>query len=62
MKKQNVNNKLAFNKKAIAELNDEQLQEVNGGGSFDFVTAVGAYINNAGQAVGAYLSRLVNTK
>jgi hypothetical protein len=33
MKKQNVNNKLAFNKAAVAELNDNLLIEVNGGTS-----------------------------
>lgn len=31
MKKQNSNNKLAFNKTAVTELNDNQLQDVNGG-------------------------------
>ena len=33
MKKQNANNKLAFNKVAIVELNENQLSEVNGGTS-----------------------------
>ncbi|WP_310556705.1 class I lanthipeptide [Flavobacterium sp.] len=33
MKKQNGINKLAFNKVAVAELNENQLQEVNGGTS-----------------------------
>ena len=31
MKKQNVNNKLAFNKVDIVELNENQMTEVNGG-------------------------------
>ena len=31
MKKQNVNNTLAFNKAAVTELNDAQSMEVNGG-------------------------------
>lgn len=31
MKKQNLNNKLTFNKVAIAELNDDQLNDINGG-------------------------------
>jgi hypothetical protein len=31
MKKQNVNDKLAFRKAVVAELNDNQLQDVNGG-------------------------------
>jgi hypothetical protein len=31
MKKQNVNNKLAFGKATVVELNDAQIGEVNGG-------------------------------
>ncbi|MET3017696.1 class IIb bacteriocin, lactobin A/cerein 7B family [Flavobacterium hydatis] len=31
MKKQNVNNKLAFNKVAVIELNDNQMHDVDGG-------------------------------
>lgn len=31
MKKQNSNNKLIFNKTVVTELNDTQLQDVNGG-------------------------------
>ena len=31
MKKHNVNNKLAFNKAAVAELNSAELTNVNGG-------------------------------
>ncbi|MBP1221920.1 class I lanthipeptide [Flavobacterium sp. 1355] len=31
MKKQNLTNKLSFNKVAVTELNDNQLKEVNGG-------------------------------
>jgi natural product precursor len=31
MKKQNPNNKLAFNKVAVAELNDKQMHDVDGG-------------------------------
>ncbi len=31
MKKQNLNNKLAFNKLAVTELNDNALYDVNGG-------------------------------
>ncbi|MET3017698.1 class I lanthipeptide [Flavobacterium hydatis] len=31
MKKQNVNNKLAFNKVAVIELNDNQMYDVDGG-------------------------------
>lgn len=33
MKKQNPTNKLAFNKAAVTELNENQLHEVNGGAS-----------------------------
>ncbi|MFH7023817.1 class I lanthipeptide, partial [Flavobacterium sp. FlaQc-50] len=31
MKKQNATNKLAFNKVAVTELNDNQLHDVDGG-------------------------------
>jgi hypothetical protein len=31
MKKQNANNKLAFNKAAVTELNDNQLKYIDGG-------------------------------
>jgi hypothetical protein len=31
MKKQNTNNKLAFNKAAVTELNENQMHTVNGG-------------------------------
>ena len=33
MKSQNVNNKLKFDKKSLVDLNDDQLQKVNGGSS-----------------------------
>jgi hypothetical protein len=33
MKKQNPNNKLAFNKVAVTELNENQLKDINGGTS-----------------------------
>jgi hypothetical protein len=33
MKKQNVNNKLSFNKIAVTELNDSQMHDVDGGSS-----------------------------
>lgn len=36
MKKHNVNNKLAFQKVAITELNQDTLQEINGGTSTGF--------------------------
>ncbi|WP_117610283.1 class I lanthipeptide [Flavobacterium sp. ABG] len=37
MKKQNPTNKLAFNKVAVAELNEKQLTAINGGTSITFV-------------------------
>ena len=33
MKGQNTNNRLAFNKAAVAELNNSQLADINGGAS-----------------------------
>ncbi|MFB3385981.1 class I lanthipeptide [Flavobacterium sp. LAR06] len=48
MKKQNSNNKLIFNKVAVAELNDNQLQDVKGGSflltSIIVVVTIGAGI------------------
>jgi hypothetical protein len=38
MKKPNTNNKLAFGKATVTELNDAQLNEVNGGTSPGLVT------------------------
>ena len=35
MKKQNVNNKLAFNKAAVTELNDMALRTINGGAAIE---------------------------
>lgn len=40
MKKQNVKNKLAFNKVAVTELNDNQLAHVNGGSSLMCITFI----------------------
>ena len=60
MKKQNVNNKLAFNKAAVAELDFNQLQVINGGGSLDFIGDVASYFYEAGQAVGHYISKQIN--
>lgn len=37
MKKQNANNKLAFNKAAVTELNDSFLNSVNGGAASTIV-------------------------
>ena len=57
MKKQNVNNKLAFSKAAVTELDFNQLQMVNGGDSLDFIGDVASYFYEAGQAVGHYISK-----
>jgi natural product precursor len=35
MKKQNLNNRLAFNKASITELNQEELNKVQGGTNFN---------------------------
>ena len=54
MKKQNVNNKLAFNKAAVTELNDFQMIDVNGG-----VTPVAiawAAVEGFALSVGLYLA------
>jgi hypothetical protein len=40
MKKQNGMNKLAFNKAAVVELNDGQLNDVNGGTTWFCVSAI----------------------
>lgn len=40
MKKQNPTSKLAFNKVAVAELNDTHLQEVNGGTLISFTSTI----------------------
>ena len=58
MKKQNVNNKLAFEKLAIVELNDTRLMGINGGELTDAASAIGDVLtklmdqaNEAGYAV-----------
>ena len=43
MKKQNVNNKLAFNKASVIELNDNQMNELDGGTSLT-ITTVGCIV------------------
>ncbi len=54
MKTQNVNNKLAFNKAAVAELNANELTDVNGGSLLvSIVVAV------TGAAVGAGIAYLL---
>ena len=47
MKKQDVNNKLAFNKASVAELSSSQLINVNGGSSGFICDAVADVINDA---------------
>ncbi len=54
MKTQNVNNKLAFNKAAVTELNANELTDVNGG-SLLVSIAVAA----AGAAIGAGIAYLL---
>jgi len=43
MKKQNVNNTLAFNKAAVTELNDAQSMDVNGGATPFLVSFIVSY-------------------
>ncbi|MFC4816605.1 MULTISPECIES: class I lanthipeptide [unclassified Flavobacterium] len=44
MKRQNANNKLAFNKAAITELNDTSLTNVHGGSSETVSIAITIYL------------------
>lgn len=44
MKRQNVNNKLVFSKTAVAELNVNQMQEVNGGTSTITIGTTGSIV------------------
>jgi bacteriocin-like protein len=44
MKKQNLNGKLAFNKAVIAELNETDLKQINGGTG---ITTLDAITNNS---------------
>ncbi|MFC4816607.1 MULTISPECIES: class I lanthipeptide [unclassified Flavobacterium] len=48
MKTQKINNKLAFNKAAVTELNENTLAEINGGASIDdLIDAIGDAIKDA---------------
>lgn len=48
MKKENANNRLAFNKAAVTELNENSLAEINGGASIDdIIDAIGDAIKDA---------------
>jgi len=60
MKKQNVNNKLAFNKVAVAELNNDQLADINGGATPIFVASSGWCLAGAGAVVGGVVAWIVN--
>ena len=55
MKKQNVNNKLAFNKAAITELNDVQMYDVNGGAT-PILAVSWAAVEGFALSVGLYLA------
>jgi len=57
MKKQKPNNRLAFEKATVVELNDAQLQEINGGTLWTFFLAVVApMLGVAGQIAIAWTS------
>ncbi|HKX85175.1 MAG TPA: class IIb bacteriocin, lactobin A/cerein 7B family [Flavobacterium sp.] len=61
MKKQNVNNKLAFNKAVIVELNNDQLADINGGATPTIVvTSSGWCLAGAGAVVGGVVAWIVN--
>ena len=53
MKKQNVNNKLVFKKNDLVELNDNQLSDVNGGGTPLIIGTILATVFIAGVIQGA---------
>ena len=56
MKKQNVNNKLAFNKAAVIELNDVQLYDINGGATPVALAVSWAAVEGFALSVGLYLA------
>jgi hypothetical protein len=56
MKKQNVNNKLAFNKAAVTELNDAMLVDVNGGATPVAIAVSWAAVEGFALSVGLYLA------
>ena len=65
MKTQNT--KLAFGKNSIVELNDTELNTINGGslgefveGAFDVLGQVVDAVHDAGVAVGGAISRAIN--
>ena len=60
MKKQNANNKLAFNKAVVAELNNAQLADINGGATPTITTSSGWCLAGAGAVVGGVVAWIVN--
>ena len=54
MKKQNTNNKLAFNKAAVTELNNFQIMNVNGGSTPTTVSSGACLIAIASIAVAVW--------
>ncbi|MFC4816612.1 MULTISPECIES: class IIb bacteriocin, lactobin A/cerein 7B family [unclassified Flavobacterium] len=63
MKKQNVNNKLAFNKAVVIELNEAQMYDVDGGTSPVCAAAVASSnwcIAGAGALIGASIAYFVD--
>ena len=59
MKKQNINNKLAFNKAAVIELNDAQMHNVDGGTS-PVATSSTWCLAGAGALIGAAIAYVVD--
>ncbi len=56
MKKQNLNNKLAFNKLAVTELNDNALYEVNGGLTPTITTSSAPCVAFASAVIGSLVA------
>ncbi len=56
MKKQNLNNKLAFNKLAVTELNDVVMFDVNGGLTPTVIATAWAAAEGFALSVGLYLA------
>ena len=60
MKKQNVNNKLAFNKAAVTELNENSLMDIKGGSTGCVCDAVADAINEIKEAINQMTRPVVN--
>ncbi len=56
MKKQNLNNKLAFNKLAVTELNDIVMYDVNGGLTPTVFVTAWAAVEGFALSVGIYVA------